>query len=82
MSEQRALTATGVLPEAIGDSGQSLYQLSRLCGVGPNRLSRFLRGERDLTGDAIDGACAALHLELVSEGPPLAKGKKPRRRLR
>jgi len=59
---------TKQLREAIQNSGKSLNQLARECGVGPDRLSRFLRGERDLTVDAADRICRALRLRLISEG--------------
>jgi DNA-binding phage protein len=50
---------------AARDGGRSLYQLGKDTGVGRDRLSRFLRGERDLTGAAIDRVCRVLGLELV-----------------
>jgi len=55
------------LIEAIRESGQSLNQLSVTCGVGRDRLSRFVRGERDLTLSAADKICRVLRLELVSQ---------------
>ena len=42
------------LKQAIQQSGQTLNQLSLKCGVGRDRLSRFLRGERDLTLEAAE----------------------------
>jgi transcriptional regulator with XRE-family HTH domain len=53
------------LRDAIRDSGQSLNQLSHACGVGRDRLSRFLRGERGLTLDAAEKICRTLRLELA-----------------
>jgi transcriptional regulator with XRE-family HTH domain len=58
------------LREAIRQSGRTLTELGAASGVGKDRLSRFLRGERDLTGDAISKVCRALGLRLVSEGLP------------
>ena len=59
------------LREAIKHSGQSLYQLAQATGVGRDRLSRFLRGERDLTLEAADRLCQALGLVLTKrEAPP------------
>lgn len=63
-------TVTEQLIEAIRQDGRSLNQLSKVCGVGPDRLSRFVRGERDLTGAAIDKICGVLRLGLTPLGPP------------
>src|SRR5438874_12496222 len=61
---------TGRLKEAIRASGQSLNRLGRAAGIGRDRLSRFLRGERDLVGAALDRLCAALGLELCRRTRP------------
>jgi transcriptional regulator with XRE-family HTH domain len=56
----------GQLREAIQASGLSLYQLGIDSGVGRDRLSRFMRGQRDLTVEAADKLCQALGLELTT----------------
>jgi transcriptional regulator with XRE-family HTH domain len=53
------------LREAIRASGESLNHLGKRTGVGPDRLSRFLRGERDLTLTAAEKLCFALGLRLA-----------------
>ena len=79
------------LRDAIRASGRSLNQLSVVCGVGRDRLSRFLRGERGLTLEAAEKICDVLRLHLagdpsaadVPEGPPpgaRAGAKKGRRK--
>jgi hypothetical protein len=66
------------LRDAIRDSGQTLTRLGALCGVGKDRLSRFLRGERDLTLAAVAKICRALRLRLApEEGEPPAGGEGP-----
>jgi transcriptional regulator with XRE-family HTH domain len=55
------------LRKAIRESGQTLGQISRKCGVGPDRLSRFLRGERDLTLTGAEKICEALGLQLATK---------------
>jgi transcriptional regulator with XRE-family HTH domain len=55
------------LKEIIRSSGQSLNKLSEVSGVDKGRISRFLRGERALTSDAIDKLCRALRLKLVKD---------------
>jgi transcriptional regulator with XRE-family HTH domain len=66
------------LREAIRGSGLSLNQLSRECSVGRDRLSRFLRGDRDLTVAAAEQICRALHLGLSPlPGEPPARKVRP-----
>jgi transcriptional regulator with XRE-family HTH domain len=63
--------------------GWTLYQLGRESGVGRDRLSRFVRGERGLTLEAAGRVCQVLHLRLVSpDQPPAPEGKRPRGRPR
>jgi transcriptional regulator with XRE-family HTH domain len=57
------------LREAIRDSGQSLQQLGKACGIGADRLSRFVRDERGISLDAAEKLCTFLGLRLVGEGP-------------
>ncbi len=60
--------ATGLasqLKDYIRESGQSLRELSKNSGVDRGQLSRFLRGERDLTGASIERICQALDLRLA-----------------
>ena len=54
------------LREAIQESGLSLNQLGRQAGIDHSRLSRFVRGERDLTLDSVDKLCRVLGLHLVN----------------
>ncbi len=60
-----APTLTDQLREAIQQSGQSLNQLGKQCGVDSARLSRFLRGERGLSLEAVDAIARVLHLRLT-----------------
>jgi transcriptional regulator with XRE-family HTH domain len=57
------------LRDAIRQSGKSLNAISKMCGVGSDRLSRFMRGERDLTLAAAERICLALHLKLAPYSP-------------
>jgi transcriptional regulator with XRE-family HTH domain len=50
---------------AIQESGRSLNQLGQLAGLDHARLSRFVRGERDLTLSAAGRLCEVLGLELT-----------------
>jgi transcriptional regulator with XRE-family HTH domain len=63
------------LRAAIRASGLSLNQLGQTTGVDSGRLSRFMRGERDLTLGASTSLCRLLGLELcasVGGGQPKA----------
>jgi transcriptional regulator with XRE-family HTH domain len=57
------------LREAIRADGRSLNQLAKVTGVDPSRLSRFLRGERDITFAAAARLCEALGVKLVRPKP-------------
>jgi transcriptional regulator with XRE-family HTH domain len=57
------------LREAIRGSGKSLYQLGTASGVGRDRLSRFMRGQRDLTFEAVEKLCRVLGLGLTPRRP-------------
>jgi transcriptional regulator with XRE-family HTH domain len=82
--EQPATEETGLveqLRQAIRNSGESLNHLGQRSGVSRDRLSRFLRGERDLTLTAAEKLCFALGLRLAggdggSIEPAKGKGKK------
>jgi transcriptional regulator with XRE-family HTH domain len=56
---------TEYIRDAIRDSGISLYQLGRMSHVDSGRLSRFMRGERDLTLEATSQICEALGLDFT-----------------
>jgi hypothetical protein len=77
VAKKRVPDVIDQLREAIRNSGQSLYRLGKTSGVGPDRLSRFMRGERDLTGDAVAKICTALGLQLVGSRPPAKPKRRP-----
>jgi transcriptional regulator with XRE-family HTH domain len=61
---KKKLIVAEQLREAIRQSGRSLNQLAADSGVDKSRLSRFLRGERDLTLTATAILCEKLGLHL------------------
>ena len=63
------------LREAIQASGRSLWDIGRAADIQPSQLSRFLRGERDLTLGTAARLFEVLDLELV----PRKKPRKPQR---
>jgi transcriptional regulator with XRE-family HTH domain len=68
-----------LLREAIQASGLSLNQLGQRAGIDHSRLSRFVRGERDLTLDSVDKLCQVLGLYLTADpaAPQLAPAEPP-----
>ena len=64
MARRRQKPVSEQLRQAIRDSGLSLYGLGRQSGVNDGALSRFMRGERDLTTRSVDRLCKSLGLEL------------------
>jgi transcriptional regulator with XRE-family HTH domain len=67
------------LREAIRNSDQSLKQLGDASGIGADRLSRFLRAERDLTLTAAEKVCAILGLDLTRASDAIIPGLEPKR---
>ena len=57
-------TITEKARDAIEQCGMSRAEISRLTGVAPSMLSRFVSGERSLTLDSIDKIGAVLGWEL------------------
>ena len=57
------------LPDAVRDfmkrDRRSMYALAEDCGIARGTLSRFTRGERDLTLATADRLCRALGLRLT-----------------
>ncbi len=64
MARERA-TVTGQLREFLRQTGKTCYRLAKDSGTKPEQLSRFLSGERDLSGRTIDRLCKALGLRLT-----------------
>ncbi len=52
---------------AIKESGMSVFALARASGVPQPVLSRFVRGERDITLGTLDKLATALHLEVTQK---------------
>lgn len=63
-TKPRKATASEVLRQAIQDSGMSQNELARLTGVEQASISRFTRGERDLSLGSVDRLLPILGLEL------------------
>lgn len=70
MPSAEGLVVVEQLREAIRCSGESLNQLGARSGLDSARLSRFMRGTRDLTLTAAAKLCDALGLQLVGGKAP------------
>ncbi len=65
------------LRKAIQESPDSLSELGRLCGIDHSRLSRFVRGDRDLTLTSAAKLCEVLGLHLAQAVPPAGRPIEP-----
>lgn len=70
MSKSRKMpdTITGQLRWHLDHCGVSTYRLERETGIHNSALSRFIRGERGLSLEAIDTLGTHLGLRLIHEG--------------
>ena len=62
----KSKTVSEVIRDALRSSDESLRRIGASADVDVGRLSRFVRGQRRLTTDAVDRLCKALGLQLVS----------------
>jgi plasmid maintenance system antidote protein VapI len=53
------------LRDAIRDSGKTHYRIGKDAGLKPEIVARFVRGQRDITGQTFAKLAAALGLTLV-----------------
>ena len=72
-----AVDVSAQLRKAIADCGKSLNQLGQEAGLDSGRLSRFMRGERDLLLEAAGRLFAVLGLRLVRapDGPESGRSR-------
>lgn len=55
--------------KAIDDTGMTMYALAKVSGVSQSMLSRFMRGERDLTLRTLDRLGPVIGVRLVVDRP-------------
>ena len=56
---------TKIIRKAVESAGVSYNQLAHRAGIDQSQISRFMRGERDLSLAAADKLCKVLGLELT-----------------
>jgi transcriptional regulator with XRE-family HTH domain len=61
--------------QAMRDSGLTQREVSRVTGLDETMLSRFNRGQREMTFKSIDQLCERLGLELVIRRRRAGKGE-------
>jgi plasmid maintenance system antidote protein VapI len=61
-------TVCDLLREAIRESGKTHYRVGKDAGIKPEIVTRFVRGERDITGKTFAKLATALGLTLVPAG--------------
>jgi hypothetical protein len=66
---------TDQLRAIVENCGKSRYQIGKETGIDESTLSRFVHGERCLSGKALDALGACLGLQVVMEKPPAKKGR-------
>ena len=71
----RPQTVTETLRKAIANSGLSSREIARRCGLDHGRVARFVKGERQVTGRAVDALAKMFGLKLTKE----RRTKKPPR---
>jgi transcriptional regulator with XRE-family HTH domain len=70
MAKKKAAEGLGVvetLRQALRASGRSLTRIAAESGVDQPRISRFLRGERDIGAQSFEKLCKVMRLKLVRE---------------
>ncbi len=64
-------TVSEQLRRAVEVTGRTQYAVAKAAGLKPETLYRFMRRQRDITGETFSKLCLALGLELA----PAGKGK-------
>jgi plasmid maintenance system antidote protein VapI len=65
---------TDQLRQAILDCGQTRYAISKATGIGQDKLSRFINGERGVSCEVMDKLGEYLGLRIVADKPKKQKG--------
>jgi len=68
---KRRLKLTDQLRQAVKTAGVTRYVISKQTGIDQSVLSKFVRGERGLSFEALDALGDYLGLEVVRHGPRL-----------
>jgi plasmid maintenance system antidote protein VapI len=65
---------TDQLRHAVLNCGQTRYAISKATGIGQDKLSRFVNGERGVSCEVMDKLGEYLGLRIVADKPHKAKG--------
>jgi transcriptional regulator with XRE-family HTH domain len=72
-SKSKRLSLSEMVRKAISESGETLVSIADKTDISASQLSRFVRGERDLTLGSADEVCKVLGLSLVKDQPESEK---------
>jgi transcriptional regulator with XRE-family HTH domain len=61
--------------QAIVDSGETRYRISKATGINEAAQSKFVHGERGLSLESLDALAEYLHLEIVMRKPSKGRGE-------
>jgi plasmid maintenance system antidote protein VapI len=73
--KKKPRTVCDQLRDAIRESGKTHYRVGKDAGLKPEIVARFVRGERDITGQTFAKLAAALGLTLVPATKAERKGE-------
>ncbi len=72
---KKPLALSDQLRQAIEQSGQSRYAISKETGIDESVLSKFVRGLRGMSLDSVDALAEHLGLRLTTDDEPQRKGR-------
>ena len=75
MAKRRSTPMSDQLRKAITKAEYSRYRLSKETGIDQSVLSKFVRGERGISLEAIDKLGEFLNLQIVNKNSQRKKGK-------
>ena len=74
MAMRKYIPLTEQLRQALLNCGQTRYAISKATGIGQDKLSRFVHGERGVSCEVMDTLGKYLRLRIVTDKPQ-SRGK-------
>ena len=69
MAMRKYIPLTEQLRQALLNCGQTRYAISKATGIGQDKLSRFVHGERGVSCEVMDNLGEYLRLWIVADKP-------------
>jgi plasmid maintenance system antidote protein VapI len=73
--KRKYVPLTEQLRQVVLNCGQTRYAISKATGIGQDKLSRFVHGERGVSCEVLDTLGQYFGLRLVGDKPHKAKGR-------